>query len=243
MDNKFFYQSGLISLGLYLSFLLFLVIYFNSNKDKSKSYSFRQETFFEISLSNIPSMKNKINMERKKTQINLNGDKKVIKENGSLTNKRGVNFNTLFSNIKEETSEKLKKYKLETSKASEVSRKYGQKKLNIAQALININKSLEQIKLPTSYSANTAYNEYYSKISKLLTVEFNRQITIKGSYEATVLITIDDKGLFSYIIKKKSSNDFFNSKLEVFLSQISTKVFPPYKNGSTVIKVIFKIEE
>lgn len=244
MDNRFFYQSGLTSLGVYFSFLLFLAIYFNYNKDTSESYSFRQDTFFEISLLDLKVKQKKTNIEKQKMKIKNSDVKKIIKEDGSLTHKRGVNFNTLFDNIDDKTNkEKLTDYEIKTSKTDQISRKYGQKANNKSEALNNIDKSLKQIKLPVSYSSNALYNKYYSKISKLLTIEFNRQVYIKGSYRSVVLVVIDAEGKFSYSIDRKSPNDFFNLKLEEFLNNVSKRVFPIYENGQTTIKVVFKIKE
>jgi hypothetical protein len=243
MDNRFFYQSGLIAFGVYFSFLITLIVYFGYTKNKDKVYSFRQDTSFEISIDILQKNEN-LKISKQKKDNFLKNETKILKENGSLTHKRGVDINSLFKNIKDDTFEgKLEDYMLNTSKSSKISRKYGQKNQTITEQLSNIEKALEKIKLPSYKTKNIIYNKYYSKISKLLTIEFNRQVLVKGIHKAIVLVTIDAKGHFTYLIDEYSDNNFFNIKLEEFLEEVSTRMFPIYEKGKTIIKVIFKTED
>jgi hypothetical protein len=241
-DNRFFYQSGLIAIGIYASFLLTLIIYFSYTNKKDKVYSFRQDTFFEISMKKFDKSK-----DVKKSKIHkyyVKKNHKILKKNGSLTHKRGLNLNSLFKNVKDDSFDgKLDDYKLTTSKSSKISRKYGQKNQTISQKINSIEKSLEKLKLTSFHTKYMLYNEYYSKISRLLTIEFNKQVVIKGNNKSIVIVSIDKFGNFTYIINKYSKDSFFNLKLQEFLDYMLTKTFPVYKKQNTIIKVIFKTED
>ena len=241
MDKKLFYQSAILSVGIYIAFMLILMITFLQSIKKVKSYSFRQETFFEISLTDAfedsaPTNKKNKNISKK--------EDKILKETGSLTNKQGADFESLFKNIKDKKSaKKLEEFELETSKKSSVSRKYGQENAKSSSKINQISKQLDQIKASAIPSNNNEYNKYYSKISRLLTIKFNEQINIRGAFEASVVFNINPIGGFSYKIERLSSNDFFNKKLREFLMSLQTQRFPIYPKGRTVIKVIFKTQD
>ena len=240
MDNKLFYQTGLWSFGIYYFFIIFLVFVFYNPVTKENKFSFRQETFFEISLV-APSTSKDVKQSKKDTAKSSKTKTTSTKKEGSSTHKRGLNLSSLFNNVSDEVA--TQKYELSSTKSTDISRKQGEQRKQASSTLSSIEKSLEQVRIPASYSASASYNEYYSKINKLITEEFNKNINIKGAFASIVMVTIDSNGVFRYKVAKSSHNGIFDARLEEFLQAMSQQPFPPYKEGKTSIRVIFKTEE
>ena len=240
MDNKLFYQTGIYSFGVYFFSLIFLIVVFYKPATKENKFSFRQETLFEVSLV-TPSTSKDVKQNKKNTTKSSKSKTTSSKKEGSSTHKRGLNLSSLFSNVTGEVV--TEKYELSSTKSTDISRKQGEQRKQISSTLSSIEKNLEQVKIPASYSSSASYNEYYSKINKLITEEFNKNINIKGAFESIVMVTIDSNGVFKYKVGKPSYNDLFDARLEEFLQAMSQKPFPPYKKGKTTIRVIFKTEE
>jgi hypothetical protein len=189
---------------------------------------------------------NKDNIKVKTTQsININTKKLNNIKIGSITNKHGANYKSLFSNIKDYKSlKKTYKFVLHTDKVKNISRKKG-KILNTINGKINsISKSLKKLNISTkNYSKDNLYNEYFSKISNILTKSFNEALFIKGKFKAVVLVTINSNGILDYSIYKKSLNGLFNSELIKFLENMRHRTFPVYKNDTVILKIIFEIKD
>ncbi len=87
------------------------------------------------------------------------------------------------------------------------------------------------------------YNEYIGKISDMLDSKWQETPGTLPGNSATVTVSIDKFGNFSYKIDELSYNNEFNAKLESFLESLKDETFPPYKLGDRItIKVNFKDE-
>ena len=83
----------------------------------------------------------------------------------------------------------------------------------------------------------------YGKIQKKLFELWTPSQFDKGK-KSRVIISIDNMGNFSYLIKSLSSNDDFNNRLKLFLQSLINIKFPPYLEGDkTNIEVTFGVEE
>ena len=109
----------------------------------------------------------------------------------------------------------------------------------------SINDLFKEVKKINSVNSNSLnkYDEYYSKIDKIISNAWNNYISINGNYSLKVIINIDTSGnISSYRIVKESSNEKLNLILRDFLVHISKKQFPTFTT-SREIEINFKIKE
>lgn len=99
--------------------------------------------------------------------------------------------------------------------------------------------ALEEASSPSS--ARGAYDPFLGAITELLEGYWQQTIDTVSGAEATVRVTIDRQGRFSYSIVRVSYNNAFNAKLRDFLERMRSVSFPPYTEGEAVsLNVNFK---
>ncbi|MBN2963688.1 TonB C-terminal domain-containing protein [Sulfurospirillum sp. T05] len=90
-------------------------------------------------------------------------------------------------------------------------------------------------------SATGAYDEYLGRITELLEGYWQQTIDTVSGAQASVRVSIDRQGRFSYAIVKVSYNNAFNAKLRDFLERMKSVIFPPSVEGDvTSLNVTFK---
>ncbi len=90
-------------------------------------------------------------------------------------------------------------------------------------------------------SKNGVYDKFRGKVQQILYENWQNTIDTVSGNSATVEISIDKLGTFSYKIVKLSYNDEFNSKLVDFLEEMKDKEFPPFTEGEIFqLQVEFK---
>jgi protein TonB len=247
--NKLFLFSGFIAISFYLS-LLIVLAYFLMHKDEViPVFSTPEETHYTIELEEIVKKReDKIVIKDVKQPKPKVEEKKVLKKEGSLSVKEKTSFKSLFKDLDPKLEKTTKNTEVQTKQRTEVaSRKYGQKIANkqTSKSTSEIMKQLKDIdKVSIVDKKDGLYDEYISKIEKILIRKYNRAIRIDGEYRAEVLVKIDNMGNMSYKIVKLSPDNNYNTQLNIFLDQLRLEKFPPYTGGiEIVIKTNFKVED
>lgn len=234
-----FLFSGIASFSIYFAFLVLISFTFHKQKE-AVSYGSQKKTSYEVQFiekKRFTLSKSKKNKKKNKSESLL---KKTLKKDGTTSKKEGVNIKSLFSKLSKKSKEVSKKYISSKNKDS-ASRKYGQGKMQ-EQSINDLFKEVKKINSVNSNSLNK-YDEYYSKIDKIISNAWNNYISINGNYSLKVIINIDTSGnISSYRIIKESSNEKLNLILRDFLVHISKKQFPTFTT-SREIEINFKIKE
>ncbi len=239
-----FVTSGFLALSFYLGILFMAgLIYFDAIFE-AKQYTFSKETVFEVSITE-PEPEIKPTPEPPKPKEQEREEiKEVVEESASKTPKESVNVKDLFKevdipkptpperNVSNPNDEKAKRLKaleaLEKAKKSDEAKKL-----------------VDGIKIQRSVTVAPTqgeFDEYYAKIHEMLMKSFAPKGEL-GKAESKVLVTVDNRGNFSFKIVNKSGNDAFDSYLSSYLDTLKQSNFPPYEKGSkTEIQVTFKTE-
>lgn len=85
------------------------------------------------------------------------------------------------------------------------------------------------------------YNPYIGQITRILQTKWNAY-KADSNDDATVQISIDLNGNFSYSIKQLSYNSEFNDKVRDFLQSMTFEKFPPPEDGR-VFTIVIKLED
>ncbi len=240
-DKDLFFLSGFLSFFIYFLFL-FLILNTSQKKKNVDSYGFKQKTIYEIELfedTKFNKVKSQKDIKEHKSKSLI---KKTFKKDGTTSKVDGAKFKSLFAKASKSSKKVSSKYG-QTKNRDLASRKYGQGRIKEQ----NINDLFNDVKkMNSTNNSLKKYDEYYSKIVRIMTNEWNSYIKMKGNHQGVVLVNIDRNGILSsYKIKKLSSNQKFNVSLKYFLKYLSQKKFPVSLDGSNKkeIEVIFKIKE
>jgi len=160
----------------------------------------------------------------------------------------------LFSTVRTKDYDKVieERKKQESARASRLAkqkaakRKEEERKRKRAKALAAARAILQDIK-PTSSTSHKKRGErddFWSSVSSKIMAKWNRTISTQDGLSATVKIRIDSSGILSYKIRRLSNNSLFDTKLKIFLDNLTYDRFPSYKRGSFIeADFIFKDQE
>ena len=240
-DKDLFFLSGFLSFFLYF-FFIFLILNTAQKKKNTNSYGFKQKTIYEIELVE----NNKFNKIKSKRVVDKHKSKSIIKKtfkkDGTTSKVDGAKLKSLFAKAAK-SSKKVSEDYVKSKNKDLASRKYGQGRVK-EQSINDLFNDVQKINI-TNNSLNK-YDEYYSKVVRIMTNEWNSYIKMRGNHQAEVLRKIANSGILSfYKIKKLSSNLKFNTSLKYFLKYLAQKQFPISLDGKNrnEIEVIFKIKE
>lgn len=232
--------SGVIAFSIYALLLLFLLIRFSLEKPAPTRYAPHKETLFEVSLlelappqpSAMPAPKQESSKEIPKAS-----------ESASKTPHVGAGVNQLFAQVEAKVPVKeTRESSLHDEIAKKRRAKTAEQQKKIAESLQKI---LQEVKVQNRLSFSVPlgqYDEFYAKVNEILYTHWNPSSTGYQA-ESKVLITLTDRGRFSYQIIQKSGYDSFDKALLEFLEKMRAVEFPPYpRGGKTDIEVTFKTE-
>lgn len=239
-----FLTSGFLALSFYLG-VLFMAgfIYFDAIFD-AKQYTFSKETVFEVSITE-PEPEIKPTPEPPKPKEQEREEiKEVVEESASKTPKESVDIKNLFSEV-EAPKPPPKEEKIQHNDDALAKRLKALEALEKAKKSDEAKKLVDGIKIQQSVTVAPTqgeFDEYYAKIHEMLMKSFAPKGEL-GKAESKVLVTVDNRGNFSFKIVNKSGNDAFDSYLSSYLDTLKQSNFPPYEKGSkTEIQVTFKTE-
>jgi hypothetical protein len=244
MDNfKNIFLSGFIAFTIYFS-LFFLFFLYIKTADAKKIDSSIKTTVLQLDV-----ILEDPNEEIKKISIEKNTIKdisqEIVKKSKSVSIKERTDLKSLFANV-DVKSKKVTKQNVANVKKSSIASRYKSKfEKDKKRKKISIDslKKMENIKSVTQQSnVESKYDEdpYYSKIHAMISARWNPVVFYKDQ-NAKVIITISNKGIFSYEFVQYSDNIGFDTQLKNFLNKEKLKYYPINPNNkSTKIEIIFK---
>ncbi|MEA3314837.1 MAG: TonB C-terminal domain-containing protein [Campylobacterota bacterium] len=211
-----------------------------------KVESNKKETVLQLDVV-LETPKKIENIEPIKSEIIKNSvEKEIIKKAASTSVKKRTNLKSLFANVKT-TAKKVEKSKVLNIKKNKVSSRFKskfekEKKVNVlklSKLSQNNNKTKQQI-VKQSKSSDKKSDPYFNKINQIVHEGWNPLIYNK---KAIVIVTISNRGRFSYVIKKYSNSIEFDNQLKDYLDAESLKKYPISPTNKTVtIEITFKSE-
>lgn len=175
----------------------------------------------------------------------------------SKTANAGVGINELFAQVdtkipinKEALKQQskndeiaLKKKAAQTTQKQEPnlpSQENSQKQEELNQAIDKLLSNLEVKQNLTFALSEGEYDEFYAKVHEILAQHWDPWSFTNG-LSSKVIVTINNRGEFSYKISQKSGNASFDQTLLEFLERMKSVGFPPYTKGpQTNIEITFK---
>ncbi|MBE0495557.1 MAG: TonB C-terminal domain-containing protein [Campylobacterales bacterium] len=231
------------SVALYFGILAGLVAYMASNQEWVQRFSSKKDNFLDVTLIERPKQQ----QQAKQAQSTPRPPEPKTPPPPALTQPKPTppketNVRDLFRGI--DTAKLADPKPIPTPQPKTQSRAQQEKTqtptppLNTASKLVG---SLTFESAAMASSSTGVYNEYLGKITELLEGHWQQTIDTVSGAEASVHVTIDRQGVFSYSIVRLSYNNAFNAKLRDFLERMKSVSFPPYAEGdSTSLTVMFK---
>lgn len=227
--------SGVLSLIIY--FLILFVLVFGSNFSVPIRYITKADTQIEqvIAIETI-----------------LEKSSKGDDSNQSSSALEGTGVKDIFSSISDEISpsEKIPDNRDEIAKNVELNKKRRQILEDFQKSIRDIDSELQVIKnksidiaskMPKPDISDGLYDEWFSKVYKILYSKW--EISFYQDASVSVLLTITNKGNFSYRVLKYSRYDTYNESIRSLLESLQIEKFPPYPKGKSIaIEVNFKTE-
>jgi len=246
MDNKkILFISAFVSISFYFILLFSFLLYAKSTK-VLKVESNKKETILQLDVV-LETPKKDVDIKPVKSNIVKNSvEKEIVKRAASNSVKKRTNLKSLFANVKT-TSKKVEKEKVLNIEKNTVSSRFKSKfekekkvkVLKLSKLSKNENKTSSKV-VKQSKTSDKESDPYFNKINKIVHEGWNPLIYDKT---AVVIVTITNRGRFSYIIKKYSDSLAFDNQLKDYLDNESLKRYPISPTNKTVtIEITFKSE-
>ena len=242
-DDGIFYLSAIISIGLYIVVCLLFLLYLQDNIVK-KFDAFSKTTVLELDviIDKPETTKDKQSFQ-KTIQKNKEISQEIVKKSTSVSTKQTADVKSLFATIKTSAKKVVTKEVLNIKKSTVASRYKSKFEKHKKSSDVKTSKLLDSKNLKNIVSlateASRSKDPYYSKIYELLFRRWNPTLAADG-LSATALITITDRGTFSYKILQYSGNSFYDDSLINFLNSQEMMHYPPFTKGSyTKMRVTF----
>jgi len=240
---------GIVSVAIYLAFIIMLVAYFDyKSKEEKRRFVRKNQERIQVSIASAP-LKSDIKKEKQVTKKNKpkrkppkkklkKPTKPVIKEKKLVATKRKI--------IKEKNATKPKKRvkdlfaTLETPKKpiikvtdkpieSKPKRKLFEMKEKMPTASDRISDSLKKQKRKDK----GVEDAYLARVQEMLE-GWPAQSEFAGE-KIKVHLKIKPSGFFTFTIKHKSANESFNQALSDYLKQLQTFGFGPHRGNRTYL--------
>lgn len=250
-DNFYFLTGGFIS---FLLFFFFMAIFFVAiiMPDKEKSYALQKENFISVSMNTVQAQavqeKKKIDTPVEKKEIKeVPIEKETQKETVAKIEKKEINFDNLFSQVKtkstKETKEVIKEEqdKRVTQELSKKTAPSDVSKVESLSAKIEKIKSQNKSDKESKSSAGSEVNEYLAKIQALVYEHFSPPENTQGE-RVRAVIELDAFGrLVDFRILTYSGSNSLNSECDKIKERIKNLLFPKNpdnKSGAYIINLV-----
>ena len=246
-DKKYLYITAVISVCLYISLILVVLVYLKYNNNIKKIDALKKTTVLQLDIIlDTPKVyKEKITL--KSTIKNKKLARKVVKKTTSTSIKQKTNLKSLFANVKTKAT-KVSKKKILNVKQSTISSRFKskfekEKKSNNLILSDLLEKKTKKIITTNKVMMSKSENEqdpYFSKIYQMLSNRWN-PIIFSDNLTAKVLVSISNNGKFSYKFIQYSTNVGFDEQLKEFLDKESFKTYPVNKSKKKInIEILFQ---
>lgn len=242
-NNKNFFLSGAIALGIYLFCMALFLLYISSPKAQ-KFDALSKNTVLELEVLILD--KSKLAKKNKTVKKDTKKSKEIVKKTKAITTKTTSSVKSLFANVKTNTKEVIEKEVVNVKKTIVTSRfkaKFEkQKKTDNVRVSKLLDSEQTRSKVKTSSDSKNKSDEYFSKIYELLTQRWAPALFV-DKLSAEVLIMITQDGNFTFTFRNRSTNENFNNKLEEFLNEQKLLTFPKHNKGRVMqLEVKFTTE-
>lgn len=247
-DERYFYLSGAISLGLFFSTLiLFASVLVNSQS--VKSYAMTKANYISVSLTNVPLQKSSRDLTEKPAM--------TIKEPAAAQKpaeapKVTEDVSTLFDDVwtQDVTAKKVTtKTPTDTKRLGAIEKRIKTSKKGESSSASEKIKSLKLARpsvavVGSSASTASEVNEYYAKIQAIIYNHFYPPVNSEGS-SSKVYLSFDAAG---QVVRSRvlvgSGNSLFDSEVDALLQRIGSVAFPkPPKGEAFEVQIILTAEE
>ncbi|MEK6659574.1 MAG: TonB C-terminal domain-containing protein [Campylobacterota bacterium] len=252
-NNSYFYISGFISLSLFTIFsAIFLMAIVLS--DKVKDYALQKDNFVSVSVNMVAAQSSEVKktvdkpVEKEKKEVPV-VEKEPEKETVTKTEKKEINIDNLFSEVKtksiKKTEEKVieKEDKRVAQELSKKSTKSDETKVeSITSKIQKINSENKSEKESKSSTGNEV-NEYLAKIKALVYENFTppentQNKVVKAVIELNAFGKVIDFRILTY-----SDNAAFNSECDKMKDKLKNVLFPKNPDNKSGVYVINLISQ
>lgn len=252
-DNFYFLTSGFLSFFLFFFFIAIIFVAIVM-PDKEKSYALQKDNFISVSLNTAkleaPSEKKKIDTPVEKKEIKeVPIEKETQKETVAKTQKKEINFDNLFSQVKTKSTKETKEaVKEEQDKrvTQELSKKTAPSEVNKVESLsakIEKIKSQNKSDKESKSSTGSEVNEYLAKIQALVYEHFSPPENTQGKVVKAV-IELDAFGkVIDFRILNYSDSDALNSECDKIKERIKNLLFPKNPDNKSGVYIINLVSE
>lgn len=217
--------------------------------DKEKSYALQKDDVISVSIDmakvEAPNEKQKVDTPVEKKEIkDIPVEKEPQKETVAKTEKKEINFDNLFSQVKTKSTKETKEpIKEEQDKrvTQELSKKTAPSEVNKVESLtskIEKIKSQNKSDKESKSSTGSEVNEYLAKIQALVYEHFLPPENTQGKV-AKAVIELDAFGkVVDFRILTYSDNDAFNSECDKIKGRLKNLLFPKNPDNKSGVYVI-----
>jgi len=246
--NNYFYLSGFISLFLF-TFFMSIILFMMLTSDKNKIFAIKKDNYISVSIDisstqlkkTTPIIKKEL-VEKEKTPIK-ELIKPVVKKTKTITKRKNVNVESLFSDVwtkSIKTSKKVLK-KTNSKRIQEIQSKISKSKVHetksVSDLFENIKTANNTDKASTKSSA-LEVNEYLAKIQALVYKYFYPPQNSQGnSVEAIIELSAIGK-IKDFRILKYSTSQTLNDECDNIKQRLINVVFPKNPDNKSGIYTI-----
>ncbi|MCJ7766720.1 MAG: TonB C-terminal domain-containing protein [Thiovulaceae bacterium] len=254
-DDRYFYLSGLISLGLFLATLLLFALVV-LDKSKIRTFAMQKENYISVSLdtdaviptqndaepSPVPTPKQEVAPE----------PEPVVEESEATPESTNTDVSSLFDDVWTENADTKvvkKEVKVDAKRLAAIEKRIETKKSKHTSKASEQIKTLQLVKPSIEVvgaSASTApeVNEYLAKIHALIKSKFFPPASSEGE-SAKVLVKLDANGhITDYRVLVPSGSNIFNEEVERLYSRLKRIDFSANPDGKSIsLEIILTVEE
>jgi hypothetical protein len=251
-EGGYFFLGGIAALAFY-ALLVFLLILFFNDRDRSKRYVPKRAHTIEVSLTSAPPVKQKpkpIAKKERKRKV-ATPLPSVVKKAASTPKPRPAKprpkaIASLFEGIKVDEPTDSRPARLANApkiKYKTASKEEKEKKEEAKKLIRDINFSKTAIEMASKSGGEGEIDAYMSKLYRILYSSWHPESFYAGS-KAMVRLTISPDGSFRYRVLYPSDNQGFNEGLIEYLDTLQHSGLPSHDRGKPlVIDVEFKAKE
>ncbi len=253
MDNKnsYFYISGFISLSLFTFFsAIFLIAIISS--DDVKSYALKKDDFISVSvdMTNVKSSDVKKTVDKPIEKVEEKPiEQEPQKEAVTQTQKKDINIDNLFSEVKTKSIKKTEEKVIEKEDkrvAQELSKKSVKSDVSKVESAASKSQKINtenKSEKESKSSTGSEVNEYLAKIQALVYEYFTPPENSQGKIVKAVIEINSFGKVVDFRILTYSDNDAFNKECDKIKGRLASVLFPKNPDNKSGIYVINLISQ
>jgi protein TonB len=254
-DDRYFYLSGFIALGLFLAALLLFALVI-LHKNEIKTFAMQKDNYISVSLNTdvVVPTKNDAKPDPKPTpkEEKVSEPEPAVEEMETTPESVNTDVSSLFDDVwtqNADTKVVKKEVKTDAKRLAAIEKRIVTKETKRSNKASEQIKTLELVKPSIEVagaSASTApeVNEYLAKIHALIKSKFFPPSSSEGE-SAKVRVGLDANGhITDYRVLVPSGSNIFNEEVERLYSRLKRVDFPFNPDGKSIsLVIILTVEE